>query len=241
MDVSVVICTINRAHCLKYSLFILKNQVWDKVQIIIVDDGSTDNTRSIVEEFASQLDILYIYNEKKEYSSPAKARNIGWKVSKAKYICFTDPEVLSPFLKKSFNYHEEHPKSITTVKPIMMDEVETETFFNYSDRYNWLFGRNIDQFQNPENIQIQKRKTWRDNHFSMMPRQALMDVDGVNENFTMWGFEGIDFIERIIEKEYSLHTFEDYVYHLWHPAPRDMNKADEQRKKYGVKNCGKQS
>ena len=45
----------------------------------------------------------------------------------------------------------------------------------------------------------------------------------------------------MIKKGYLLQTLPDYVYHLWHDAPRDMNKADEQRKKYGIKNCGKES
>ena len=245
MDVSIVICTINRAHFLTHSLFVLNKQIWDKnvFQIIIVDDGSTDDTKKVVDEYSSQLNISYIYNDKKEYSSPAKARNIGWETSKTQYICFTDPEVILPpyLLKTVYDYHMHHPNRITTVKPIMMDEVETETFFKYSDRFHWLFNRDITQFENSENEQIQKRKTWRDNHFSMMPRQALVDVNGVNESFTIWGFEGIDLIERIIDKGYPLYTVHDCVYHLWHSAPRDMNKADEQRKQYGVKNCGKQS
>jgi len=119
----------------------------------------------------------------------------------------------------------------------MMDEAETEVFFSLSEPYEWLYNRQ--DFSDSENIQIQNRKSWRDNHFSMMPKQALVDVDGVNENFTSWGFEGIDLIERIIEKGYQLYNFKGvYVYHLWHSVNRNMDLANQQRKVYGVKNCG---
>ena len=242
-DLAIVICTINRDKYLFQMLNNIKNQINKNTSIIIVDDGSTDGTENTVKYYSDKMKISYIYQEKKEYSSPAHARNIGWKSADAKYISFTDPEIVIPpnTIQQCFNYHQTHPKSITALKPIMMSEVETEVFFSLSDSYGWLFNRKIEEFSEGENQQIQKRKSWRDNHFSMMPKQALEDVGGVNENFTSWGFEGIDLIERIIEKGYKLYNFTDedlFVYHLWHQVNRNMNLAIQQKKIYGTKNCG---
>ena len=245
-DLAIVICTINRAHFLQESLFCLKNEIWDNVEIIIVDDGSTDNTENTVNFFKRNMNIQYIKRKKTAYSSPAAARNIGWKSVDAKYISFTDPEIiLKPnTVKLCYDYHISHPQTITALKPIMLTDTESETFAAFSDRYNWLFSRDISEFSHPENIQIQQRKTWRDNHFSMMPKQALIDVNGVNENFTSWGFEGIDLIERILDKSYKLYNFTKeqlFVYHLFHEVNRDMQLADQQRQQFGIKNCGKRS
>ena len=238
-DLSIVICTINRNKYLNNLLNYLKNKLNNKISIIIVDDGSTDGTENTVKYYADKMRISYIYQKKEEYSSPAHARNVGWKSADAKYISFTDPEIVIPpnTIQLCYDYHQANPKSITALKPIMMDEAETEVFFSLSEPYEWLYNRK--EFSDSENIQIQNRKSWRDNHFSMMPKQALVDVDGVNENFTSWGFEGIDLIERIIEKGYQLYNFKGvYVYHLWHSVNRNMDLANQQRKVYGVKNCG---
>lgn len=239
-DLAIVICTINRGKYLNFLLDNLKNQIWDKVTVVIVDDGSTDNTKEIVDIHSKNMKISYIFNEKKEYTSPAHARNIGWKSVKTQYVAFTDPEIilLPETVKKCFDYHEKS-LSITALKPIMVNEFDTELFFTQEDRYALL--KEYDDYDDMENTQIQQRKTWKDNHFSMMPRQALIDVDGVNENFNCWGFEGIDLIERIIDKGYRLQNFikeKMFVYHLWHAVNRDMSLANEQRKKYGIKDCG---
>jgi len=237
-DLAIVVCTINRGKYLDLLLDNIQKQIWDKVTVVVVDDGSTDNTKSIVDKYSPHMKISYIYNDKKEYSSPAKARNIGWKSIKSKYISFTDPEIVIPIdtIKKCYDYHLKN-LSVTALKPIMVDEFDTEIVFK--NGYEFLFNKDIEDFDSMENQQIQSRKTWKDNHFSMMPYQALVDVDGVNENFNCWGFEGIDLIERIIDKGYRLQNFKnDFVYHLWHPVNRDMKLADEQRKKYGIKNCG---
>jgi len=248
-DLVIVICTINRAQFLQQCLLCLTRQIWDNVQIIIVDDGSTDGTETLCDFYKGKIDIQYIKRKKNNYSSPAAARNTGWRAANAKYISFTDPEViLRPnTVRRCYEYHLGHPKSITALKPIMMTEKETQRFFDIDehcqqDRFTWLYEKDIEEFKHAENAQIQQRKTWRDNHFSMMPKQALIDADGVNENFTSWGFEGIDLVERILDKGYRLYNFDnEFVYHLWHDAPRDMTLADAQRKQFGIKNCGKHS
>lgn len=240
-DLVIVICTINRQKYLDNLLNNIKNQAINNMSVVVVDDGSSDGTEAIVGFYSKKMKISYIYQEKTEYSSPACARNVGWKSADAKYISFTDPEiVLRPnTIQKCFDYHQNNEKVITALKPIMVSESETDKFFSFTNGCDWLFTKDINSFEDEENKQIQKRKSWRDNHFSMMPKQALEDVGGVNENFTSWGFEGIDLVERIIEKEYKLYNFDGFfVYHLWHPVNRNMDLANQQRKVYGVKNCG---
>lgn len=243
-ELAIVICTYNRAHFLKHNLNNLRTSTFDKFKIVVVDDGSTDDTKSVVDQAAEYLDIHYIFIPKKEgYTSPAKARNVGWLATDTPYVSFTDPEVIVPvdYIEHCYNYHLKNNKSITALKPIMVTEELTNFVLNLDGDLSSILQIPHTDFTDDENKGIQKRKSWRDNHFSMMPREAIEVVNGVNEKFDCWGFEGIDFIERMMKAGYTLQNFikeNKYVYHLYHFVDRNMDKANNQRVQYGTKNCG---
>ncbi len=87
IEISVIIPTYNAADKLKECLDALEKQHFprDKYEIIVVDDGSTDTTASIVKG----NDAHYFYQNNK---GPASARNKGAKVSKGDIILFTDAD-----------------------------------------------------------------------------------------------------------------------------------------------------
>jgi glycosyltransferase involved in cell wall biosynthesis len=92
MEISLVICTRNRAaqlaDCLKSLLQIECSHRWE---LVIVDNGSTDDTIDVVEQFRLSFDgRLTVLTE----SSPglAKARNRGWKAASGNIIVFTDDD-----------------------------------------------------------------------------------------------------------------------------------------------------
>ena len=89
--VSVNITTYNRAHLLPRCLDSVLSQSYENVEIIIVDDCSTDNTNEIVQKYIEKYDnIKYIrHNENKKLPT---ARNTAWKNSKGKYIAFMDDD-----------------------------------------------------------------------------------------------------------------------------------------------------
>ncbi len=64
--ITIVTPSYNRAHTLTRVYDSLKNQSFEDFKWIIMDDGSTDNTREIVEKFQSEglIDIEYFWNEK---------------------------------------------------------------------------------------------------------------------------------------------------------------------------------
>ncbi|HET9530055.1 MAG TPA: glycosyltransferase [Blastocatellia bacterium] len=87
--VSVVIPTYNRAELLNETIKSVLNQSFKALEIIVVDDGSTDDTREVVSGLNGP--IKYIYQENKGRSA---ARNRGFKLSSGEYICFLDSDDL---------------------------------------------------------------------------------------------------------------------------------------------------
>jgi len=88
--VSVIIPSYNRAHILKKAVISVLDQSFSDIEVIIVDDGSTDNTREVV---ASILDerLHYYYQEN---AGACVARNYGICVAKGEYIAFHDSDDL---------------------------------------------------------------------------------------------------------------------------------------------------
>jgi glycosyltransferase involved in cell wall biosynthesis len=87
---SIIIPTYNRADRLKIALLSLCNQTIKNFEVIVADDGSTDNTREIVESFKNQLSLKYIWEE--NWGGPARPRNLGIKLAKGDWICFLDSD-----------------------------------------------------------------------------------------------------------------------------------------------------
>lgn len=98
---SIILPTYNRAHLLSKAIESVLAQTFTDWELVIVDDGSTDNTKELVTAYADDR-IRYIYQENQERSA---ARNNGIKQSRGAYICFLDSD--DYFLKdKLLRFHE---------------------------------------------------------------------------------------------------------------------------------------
>ena len=83
--VTVVIPTYNRAHLIKDAVESVLNQTYQDFELIVIDDGSTDNTREVLAIYKDKL--RYIYQENQGRSA---ARNHGIKLAQGEYIAFLD-------------------------------------------------------------------------------------------------------------------------------------------------------
>jgi glycosyltransferase involved in cell wall biosynthesis len=86
-EVSVVIPAYNAAAYLPTAIHSVLAQSFSDLEIIVVDDGSTDNTGEVVASFGSLIHYQRTYN-----SGPAAARNCGIVKSVGKYIAFLDAD-----------------------------------------------------------------------------------------------------------------------------------------------------
>ncbi len=88
MKFSIVIPTYNRAAFLPKAIESVLAQTFAVWELIIVDDGSTDNTREVVSRYSDSR-IIYIYQQNAERSA---ARNNGVNHAKGDYVCFLDSD-----------------------------------------------------------------------------------------------------------------------------------------------------
>lgn len=89
-EVTVIITTYNRSQLLPNAIESVLEQTFKGFELLVVDNGSTDNTRSIVEQYKDDR-VKYILNDEPT-GSCAAPRNLGIKIAKSKYIAFLDDD-----------------------------------------------------------------------------------------------------------------------------------------------------
>lgn len=88
--VSAVITTHNRADLLPRALNSVTGQTYETVEIVIVDDGSRDNTADVVQEYRNRRNLKYI--RLKDSVGAPRARNIGIKEASGEFIAGLDDD-----------------------------------------------------------------------------------------------------------------------------------------------------
>lgn len=115
---TVVIPTFNRAGVLKKALDAYSVQSASRLirELIVVDDGSKDNTKSVVEEVSGKcgFDVRYV---RQPNSGPAVARNVGIREARAEIILFTDSDIVPErdLVSQHMRWHRENPADSVAV------------------------------------------------------------------------------------------------------------------------------
>ncbi len=148
--VSVIVPTYNRADLISETIESILNQTYKNIELIIVDDGSTDNTEKVIRKFKDNR-IKYI---KTGYSGvPARPRNIGIKKAKGEYIAFLDsddmwlPEKLEKQIKV-FQASDETAMLYTRFRTIEGDVISDRIFpenskYNSGNMFKSIYLRNL--------------------------------------------------------------------------------------------------
>ncbi|HYN63294.1 MAG TPA: glycosyltransferase, partial [Candidatus Limnocylindrales bacterium] len=92
--ISVVVCTLNRADSLRATLQSLSAQQLssEAFETIVVDNGSSDATRAVAEEFAAAAGVRYLLEP---VLGLCHARNAGWRVARGQYVAYLDDDALA--------------------------------------------------------------------------------------------------------------------------------------------------
>ncbi len=93
---SVIIPTYNRSSMVAEAVSSVLNQTFKDFEILVIDDGSTDDTQSALSPFSDR--VCYF---RQENGGVASARNLGIAKSRGEYICYLDSDDLWPANKLS--------------------------------------------------------------------------------------------------------------------------------------------
>ena len=86
--ISVVMSTYCRARIISNSISSILNQTFEDLELIIIDDGSKDGTKEIIENFASKDDRIRWVRFEENSGTPALRYNQGMTLAKGEYIAF---------------------------------------------------------------------------------------------------------------------------------------------------------
>ncbi|HFE9683147.1 TPA: glycosyltransferase family 2 protein [Clostridium perfringens] len=89
-NVSVIIPVYNAEKYIEKCINSLCNQTFDNYEIIIIDDGSSDNTELVVNKYKNRYKFIKYY--KKNNGGVSSARNYGLSVANGKYVIFVDSD-----------------------------------------------------------------------------------------------------------------------------------------------------
>jgi glycosyltransferase involved in cell wall biosynthesis len=119
--VSIIIPVFNRPHLLKEALGSVDGQTYRNLEVIVVDDGSTEDIRAVVEEFVRKVEFPVVY-VRQENSGPGIARGNGLSHSNGILIQYLDsddlilPEKIECQVKELVNHPEAVMCYTATVK-----------------------------------------------------------------------------------------------------------------------------
>ena len=106
--VSVIVPVYKVEYVVKNCIESILNQIFTDFELILVDDGSPDNSGKICDEYAKKDDRVIVIH--KENGGVSSARNVGIDRAKGKYICFVDSDdyVSKDYLKTLIEIKEKY-------------------------------------------------------------------------------------------------------------------------------------
>ncbi len=214
---SIVIPTYNRARFLLKTLDSVCNQTIppEKYEILVINDGSTDDTEETISNLKSQILKPEIRYFKIENGGPAKARNKGIKESRGEIIFFTDDDCVVPpdWMATLLDGYKRHP-----------EVVGAGGWYKYSNKSskNKYFQKYIDFNINKNNeiFEVENKTNifdfnWAGNTANMSYKKAVLEeIRGFDENLYFAGAVDWELKKNVQRRGYYLLYIPLIVNHL---------------------------
>lgn len=132
--ISIIIPVYNVENYIKQCLVSIFNQTYRNFELIIVNDGSTDNSEKIINEFCKQYEnIIYVYQDNQGVAS---ARNNALKYITGNFVAFIDPDdyIEENYLEYLYNNINENKSEVAICgyREIYDDDIEgKENIINF--------------------------------------------------------------------------------------------------------------
>jgi GT2 family glycosyltransferase len=179
------------------------------MEVIVVDDGSSENVKTAINPYFKKLNLKYFYQEDKGYRAAA-ARNIGIKNATAPICIFLDSSLIlgKNAIKEHLRIHQEEEKSCAVIGYVF-------GFDGYNENYASLVEL-IDPYKPEQSIEVLKNYKILDSREPLYQkhgddlqnwpapwiifwtcnvsarRESIIEADMFDESYTTWGGEDTD-------------------------------------------------
>jgi glycosyltransferase involved in cell wall biosynthesis len=233
LELAVILTTYERPAHLERSLVSLAMQqgVAGRFEVVVSDDGSTDQTQSIVRRFAATADFPVKWTSHPHRGFRVSlCRNDGVRASNASYFLFTDSDCIFPPDHLYKHLSARRRGIIRAGDCIRLDEETTERVdaasITTGECWQWgsreerqrLFHKRIkEQYYQLVRHSTKPKLTGYNIGIS---REDLEAVNGFDEDFVGWGCEDDDIAFRLRKTGRRIASALPYThgFHLWHPA-----------------------
>ena len=185
--ITVIVPVYNVEHYLNKCLDSLINQTYKNLEIIVINDGSTDNSGKICQEYA-QKDNRIIYIEK-ENGGQSEARNMGLDRMTGSYVTFVDSDdwVEPDYVEVLYNKLIEYQADIAVGNYYSYNEQEGIFYFHiFGDSYYEKVYDNVSIFENLYESQEMKSfaliSVWGKLYKSDLVKQLRFDIGKLGED-----------------------------------------------------------
>jgi len=227
MRLSLIITTYNWPESLELVLRSIECQTITPDEIIIADDGSSSDTKTLVSRFQqdSELNIVYSWQEDEGFRV-SESRNKAIAKSSTDYIVLIDGDMILDrrFIEDHINnaklgYFVQGSRVLLTQKKTkqVLDQKKINfSFFSIGlqNRKNAFYSTTLSTLMSRNKNFLGGIKSCNLAFF----KQDCIDINGFNNDFKGWGREDSEFVVRLLNngiRRISLH-FNAIQYHLWH-------------------------
>jgi len=169
---SVIIPVFNRENLIINTLISIQSQTFKDWECIVVDDGSTDNTKDVIQDFVKRDKRFTLLNNTRKKGAQG-ARNVGLLYSTGEYLSFFDSDDLMhpQRLSKQINYLKENPVCdvCTCYSHLLNDKNEIIGAFTWITKGNIL-------------KDLLKGSTYVDYNSAVIRRSVLDRIEYLDEN-----------------------------------------------------------
>lgn len=208
-QISVVVTTYNRAKILAKCLDALLHQEGDPdYEVLVVDDGSTDETPDLLEALMAEHSRLRVYRQPN--GGRAAARNSGIREARGEYLCYVDSDVfVAPgFVKAHLDAHADFQRKLRAGS-------------KYKDCFVQGLSPNIDRLEDAYQVPVpafDPSRAFFDTKNVSLKRSWLEDLGGFDTGFVEYGWEDLELGVRLKERGLTIVRSRDaYGFH-YHPS-----------------------
>lgn len=214
--VSVVVTSYNRATCLPRALDSVAAQHYRPLEIVVVDNGSTDGARQCAEQWAAhhRNDDLHVLVLEEQRPGVSAARNLGWRKSEGEWIAFfDDDDEMSPhFVDHLLSTALQHPRAQWVLARSQMVAPDGQLIARQGWRNPSLAAHILGAFVTTQSLLVRKN--------------VLEEIHGWNEQLPLWN----DYEIGLRLLLHSRPAWDEGIYHRLYQHPHSITYGQDSRK-----------